>query len=113
MRQRKVTSIVALLVLSILVLSTFSSSAAASFDSYVDLPTHWARSYIEQMYNLGALDDSPPLYHPDTPITRGKFARYLVLGWGLEPYSGVPNSFPTCRRLTSTSSLSTPSTSGG
>jgi len=89
MRQRKVTSIVALVLLSVLVLSTFSSSAAASFASYVDLPTHWARTYIEQMYNVGALDDPPPLYHPDTPITRGKFARYLVLGWGLEPYSGA------------------------
>jgi hypothetical protein len=66
-----------------------TSVSATPFGSYSDLPTgHWAHDYVEQMFNAGALDDPPPLYQPNVPITRGKFARYLVVGWGLAPYSG-------------------------
>jgi hypothetical protein len=89
MRQRRVTSIAAFVLLISVLLSIFPTNVAAAFGSYTDLSSHWARSAIEQIYNTGALDDPPPLYRPDTPITRGQFARYLVLGWGLEPYVGT------------------------
>jgi len=91
MRRFRMTPIIALFLLLVLAAPTVfpASVSATPFGSYTDLPTgHWAHDYVEQMYNAGALDDPPPLYQPNVPITRGKFARYLVIGWGLEPYSG-------------------------
>jgi len=92
MRRFRMTPIIALFLLLVLAAPTVfpASVSATPFGSYADLPTgHWAHDYVEQMYNAGALDDPPPLYQPDVPITRGKFARYLVIGWGLTPYSAV------------------------
>ncbi len=68
-------------------------TADSFFDIFTDVSTHWAGPFMSQMYDLGALDDTPPLYHPDSAIGRGKMARYLVLGWGLEPYAGTAQFF--------------------
>lgn len=89
-----------LAVASAVVLIQFPSTPAlAAFTDFADLQDHWAKTAVEELYDLGALDDQPPVYSPDTPITRGKVSRYLAIGWGIEPYSGyraffddVPNS---------------------
>ncbi len=91
--RRTAVAAVLLLVLVFPAVTVFPSSAHAAFSDYTDLATHWARSQIEEMYNQGALDDPPPLYKPDTAITRGKMSRYLVLGWGLETYAGTIQFF--------------------
>jgi len=65
-----------------------STPALAAFTDFVDLESHWAKTAVQELYDLGALDDQPPVYSPDTPITRGKVSRYLAIGWGIEPYTG-------------------------
>ena len=70
-----------------------STPALAAFTDFVDLRSHWAKTAVEELYNLGALDEQPPVYSPDTPITRGKVSRYLAIGWGIEPYSGYRSFF--------------------
>lgn len=85
MRHKK---IVAALAVIVILVTAFPLAASAGFEDYTDLASHWARDSIEALYDAGALDDPPPLYYPGDPITRGKFARYLVIGWDIEPYVG-------------------------
>jgi hypothetical protein len=70
-----------------------STPALAAFTDFVDLENHWAKTAVQELYSLGALDEQPPVYSPDAPITRGKVSRYLAIGWGIEPYSGYRSFF--------------------
>ncbi|RJQ04243.1 MAG: hypothetical protein C4551_10870 [Bacillota bacterium] len=85
MRPEKILTAAAIL---LILTATFPLPVSAGFEDYTDLASHWARGAIEALYDAGALDDPAPLYYPNSPITRGKFARYLVFGWGIEPYAG-------------------------
>lgn len=85
--RRVVTFGVAVLLITAL---AFPTQLFAAFSDYTDIqPPFWASSFLEELYDAGAIDDPPPLYRPNDPIERGRFAKYLVLGWGLEPYVGT------------------------
>jgi len=91
-RNMKFTSktVVLTLIASLLVTVAAPSRAYAGFGDYTDIAGHWAAAALETLYDLGALDDDPPpLFRPGDPVSRGKFAKYLVLGWNIQPYAGA------------------------
>ncbi len=82
--------VLALAVIFFVTLTALPAPArAVGFGDYTDLVGHWARDVIEALYEAGALDQPPPLFHPDAAIERGRFAKYLVLGWNVQPYVGL------------------------
>jgi len=80
---------VLVVVVAVLATMVAPTRVLAGFGEYTDLAGHWATDALEALYDVGALDDDPPpLFRPDDPVSRGKFAKYLVLGWNIQPYVG-------------------------
>jgi len=75
-RNMKFTSktVVLTLIASLLVTVAAPSRAYAGFGDYTDIAGHWAAAALETLCD---------------PVSRGKFAKYLVLGWNIQPYAGA------------------------
>ena len=56
--------------------------------SFSDTSGHWAEAYIEELKNqgiTGGCSSDPPLYCPDTAVTRAQMAVFLLKGIGVIP----------------------------
>ncbi len=77
---------------SIAVSASSSLKAGQHIPLFVDTEKHWAHSYIEDLALRGIVSGYEGRYNPDGTLTRGEFAKLIVLANGLAPGFG-PSPF--------------------
>lgn len=61
---------------------------------FTDIQTHWAATYIEQLYKMGVVQGrTPTLFKPDASLTRAELVKIAMITFGYEITEGAVPSF--------------------
>lgn len=62
-----------------------------------DITGHWSQEYMERLIGLYIIDgvekDNVTYYYPDKPLTRGEFAKYIVMSQDIVPVKEITGTF--------------------
>lgn len=75
----------------LIAVTVFAILIPATAANLTDVESNWAKPYIEQLIQLGAIKGKPDgLFHPNDTITRAEFTKVLLIAMGEDP--GQPSN---------------------